>query len=81
LGLRPEEIERNLAQDDEVFFEGNRTSPIFEKKEGQVEIKSLMIKEMNPKLEVRRVQIEIKCFFQRKKQSRIPLKKRLLIKC
>jgi pyridoxal phosphate enzyme (YggS family) len=31
-GLRPEEIERNLARDDEIFFEGNRKSPIFEKK-------------------------------------------------
>jgi hypothetical protein len=30
-GFRPEEIERNLAQDDEIFFEGNRKSPIFEK--------------------------------------------------
>jgi hypothetical protein len=31
-GLRPKEIERNLAQDDEIFFEGNRKSAIFEKK-------------------------------------------------
>jgi hypothetical protein len=32
LGFRPEEIQRNLAQDDEIFFEGNRKSAIFEKK-------------------------------------------------
>jgi hypothetical protein len=52
VGFETKEIERNLAQDDEIFFEGNRTSAIFEKKEGQIEIKSLMINEMNPKLEV-----------------------------
>jgi hypothetical protein len=27
-GFRPEEIERNLAQDDEIFFEGIRKSAI-----------------------------------------------------
>jgi hypothetical protein len=27
-GFRPEEIERHLAQDDEIFFEGNRKSAI-----------------------------------------------------
>jgi hypothetical protein len=32
LGLRPEEIERNLAQDDKIFFEGNRKSVFFDKK-------------------------------------------------
>jgi hypothetical protein len=31
-GLRSEEIQRNLAQDDEIFFEGNKKSVLFEKK-------------------------------------------------
>jgi serine/threonine protein kinase len=31
-GLRPQEIQRNLTRDEEIFFEGNRKSPIFEKK-------------------------------------------------
>jgi uncharacterized C2H2 Zn-finger protein len=56
LGQTRRDLKRNLSRDEEIFFEGNRKSAIFKKKKDrEIQIKSLKIKEMNPKLQVNRL--------------------------